>query len=105
MPKNGKLNQLNGAFHVSTTNLQFVVESAAESELRALYHNCQTGIIFHLTLTNMGHLQPKHPVHWDNATAVGIVNSSIKHQKSQSMEMTFFWVAGAVEAGKFDIQY
>jgi hypothetical protein len=46
MPKNGKSICINGAFHVSTTILRFVVASAAEAELGALYHNCQTGIIF-----------------------------------------------------------
>jgi hypothetical protein len=37
---------LNGAFHVSTTILRFVVASAAEAKLGAIYHNCQTGMIF-----------------------------------------------------------
>jgi hypothetical protein len=46
MPQNGEPIQLNGAFHVSTTIMQFVVASMAEAELSALYHNCQTGIIF-----------------------------------------------------------
>jgi hypothetical protein len=46
MPKNGKPIRLNGAFHVSMTILCFIVASAAEAELGALYHNCQTGIIF-----------------------------------------------------------
>jgi hypothetical protein len=40
MPKNGEPIQLNGAFHVSMTIMQFVVASAAEAELGALYHNC-----------------------------------------------------------------
>jgi hypothetical protein len=46
MPQDGKLISLNGAFHVSTVILRFVVASAAEAELGALFHNCQTGIIF-----------------------------------------------------------
>jgi hypothetical protein len=46
MPKDGEPIRLNGAFHISTTILHFVVASAAEAELGALYHNCQTGIIF-----------------------------------------------------------
>ena len=37
---------LNGTFHVSTTILRFVVASATEAKLGALYHNCQMGIIF-----------------------------------------------------------
>ncbi len=46
MPKNGEPICMNGAFHISTTILRFVVASAAKAELVALYHNCQTGIIF-----------------------------------------------------------
>ncbi len=46
MPENGVPIHMNGAFHVSTTILRFVVTSAAKAELGTLYHNCQTGIIF-----------------------------------------------------------
>jgi hypothetical protein len=46
MPKDGEFICMNGAFHASTTILRFVITSAAEAELGALYHNCQTGIIF-----------------------------------------------------------
>jgi hypothetical protein len=84
MPKNGEPIRLNRAFHVNSTILRFVVASAAEAELGALYHNCQMGIIFRLTLTEMGHPQPKTPVHCNNATAVKIANNSIKRQRSRS---------------------
>jgi hypothetical protein len=46
IPKNGKLIKLNRAFHVDSSILRFVVASAAKAELGALFHNCQTGIIF-----------------------------------------------------------
>ncbi len=102
MPKNGEPIQLNGAFHVSMTIMRFVVASAAEAELGALYHNCQTGIIFWLTLAEMGHPQPQTPVHRDNATAVGITTNTIKQQRSRSMDMQFFWV-GASQEAKVDL--
>jgi hypothetical protein len=54
-PKDGEPICLNRAFHVTLTIMQFVVVSAVEAELGALYHNCQTGIIFQLTLAEMGH--------------------------------------------------
>jgi hypothetical protein len=87
MPKNGESIWLNGAFHVSLTIMRFVIASAAEAKLGALYDNCQTGMIFRLLLNKMGHPQPKTPVHCDNATAVGIANNSIKGQRSHSMEI------------------
>jgi hypothetical protein len=46
MPKNGEPIKLNGALYVNTTILKFVVASAAEAEVGALFHNCQDGIIF-----------------------------------------------------------
>ncbi len=105
MPTDGKSIRINGAFHVSTTILHFIVASAAKAELGALYHNCQTGIIFQLTLTEMGHPQPETPVHCDNATAVGIVNNTIKRQRSQSMEMRFFWIGDKIAQQMYDIKW
>jgi hypothetical protein len=78
MPKDGNPTQLNGAFHVSTTIMRFVIASATKAKLGVLYHNCQTGIIFQFTLAKMGHPQPRTPVHCNNATAVGITNTTIK---------------------------
>ena len=46
----------------------------------------------------MGHPQPPTLVHWDNSIAAGIANNTMKQQQS-------FWVADAVERGKFDIKY
>ncbi len=46
MPKDDGPIWLNGAFHVSTRILRFVIASATKAELGALYHNCQTGSIF-----------------------------------------------------------
>jgi hypothetical protein len=53
----------------------------------------------------MGHPQPWTPVNCNNSTAVGIANNTVKRQCSRSTEMRFFWVADAVETGKFDIKY
>ncbi len=70
MPKDNKPIKLNGAFHTMCSILQFMVASAAEAKLGALFLNCQEGMIFQLTLEDLGHPQPKIPVHCNNATAV-----------------------------------
>ncbi len=105
MPHNGELIKINGAFYVNTTILKFVVASAAEAELGALFHNCQDGIIFRQKLANMSHPQPKMPVHCNNATAVGIANNTIKRQQSRSMEMRFFWVGDKVAQDMFALKW
>ena len=40
----------------------------------------------------MGHAQPRTPVHVDKTTCVGIVNNTIKRQRSRAMEMRYFWL-------------
>ena len=59
IPKTGKPILLNGKFQVSTAILRFVDASVAKAELGALFQNCQDGIIFRLTIINLGHPHPK----------------------------------------------
>jgi hypothetical protein len=42
-------------------------------------------MIFQQTLANLGHPQPKTPVHCDNTTAVSIANNTMKCQQLRSM--------------------
>jgi hypothetical protein len=95
--------KLNGTFFTLCAILWFVVASAAEAELGALFLNCKQVTIFQLTIEEMGHPQPPTPVNCNNFTTVGIANNTVKHQCSRSMETRFFWVADAVKAGKFGI--
>jgi hypothetical protein len=90
IPTDGKPIKLNGAFHVDSSILPFVLASAAKAEIGALFHNRQTGIIFCSILEDFGHHQSKTPVHCNNTAAVRIANTSAKHQWSCSMEMRFF---------------
>jgi hypothetical protein len=90
MSKDNKPICLNGAFYIGANILKFIVASAAEAELRALYQNCQKSMVFHKILSHMGHPQPKNPLHCDNVTAVGIAYNTVKWQCSCSMEMNFF---------------
>jgi hypothetical protein len=46
LPVNGQPIRLNRAFHTLCLILRFVVASAAEAELGALFFNCQEGMIF-----------------------------------------------------------
>ncbi len=84
--------------------MKFVMASMAVAELGAYYHNCQTSIIFRLTLAEMGHIQPKTPIHCNNATAVG-TNNSIKRQCLHSMEMQVFWVGGKIAQNMHDLSW
>ncbi len=91
LPTDGKPIKLNGAFHTLHLILLFVVASAAEAKLGALFLNCQESMIFKLTLKDHSYPQSKILVHCNNATAIGIVNNTIKRHRSQAMEMRYFW--------------
>ena len=90
VPKNGQPIPLNGAIYVYSGILKFVVASAAEAELGALFVNCREGKTIRLILEELGHEQPPTPVHCDNSTAVGIANDTVKKHRSRAMEMRFF---------------
>jgi hypothetical protein len=104
-PVIGKLIKLNGAFYTDSVILKFVVALAAEAKLGALFHNCQDGIVFRQTLLDMGHPQPKMPVHCNNATAVSIGNNTIKRQRLGSMEMQYFWVGDKVAQDMYTLSW
>ncbi len=63
MPKDKKSIKLNGTFHTNSGIMRFIIASAAEAELGALFHNCQTGKVF---LTNIS--QPWPPTTKNSCT-------------------------------------
>eukprot|EP00956_Cyclotella_meneghiniana_P018821 scaffold31709_cov41-Cyclotella_meneghiniana.AAC.11 len=92
LPRDRQPIKLNGAISIICSILKFVASSAAEAELGALFLIAKEANIMRLTLHELGHPQPPTPIHVDNSTTVGIVNNTVKHQKSRSMEMGYFWL-------------
>ena len=105
LPQADKPILLNGIIHVLCTILRFVAASAAEAELGALFLNAKEAKVMRLTLEELGHPQPPTPIHVDNSTTVGIVNNTIKRQKSRSMEMRYFWLLDGKVQKLFSFQY
>ena len=103
--RDGRPIRLNGVIHVLCAILKFVAASAAEAELGALFLNAKQAKIIRLTLEELGHPQPPIPIHIDNSTTVGIVNNTVKRQKSRSMEMRYFWLLDGHNQKIFDFQY
>ena len=75
---------------ITCTILKLVALSAAEAELGALFVNTKEAKILRLTLQELGPPQPQTPIHVDNKTVIGIVNNTIKQQRSRAMEMRYF---------------
>ncbi len=102
---NSKAGQLTLPFFTLCTILRFVIASAMEAELGALFLNYKEGMIFWLTLKELGHPQPKMQIHCNNMTAVGIANNTVKWQSLRSMEMQYFWICDKVAQGAYVIKW
>ena len=105
VPKENEPIPVNGNIYVLCGILKFVVASAAEAELGALFMNAKEGKILRLILHELGHPQPPTPIHCDNKTAAGIANDTVKKHRSRSMEMRFFWITDQVKQSIFDVQW
>jgi hypothetical protein len=84
--------KFNGAIYITCTILKLVATLPAEAELGALFLNAQEAKVLQLTLLELGHPQLPTPIHINNTTTVGIVNNTIKRQRSRAMEMQYFWL-------------
>eukprot|EP00804_Cyclotella_cryptica_P022287 CCRYP_018106-RA/>CCRYP_018106-RA protein AED:0.35 eAED:0.38 QI:0/0/0/1/0/0/3/0/579 len=93
------LNVHSGASYLSSPPLQ------PKPNFGALFLNAKEAKIMRLSLHELGHPQPPTPIHCDNSMAIGIVNNTVKRQKSRSMEMRYFWLLENHINKMFDFQY
>jgi hypothetical protein len=97
--------QHNGAVHTVCGILRHVMSSAAEAELGALFVNGKEATVLRQTLMDMGWPQPATPIQTDNSTACGIVNRTVKQQKSRAMDMRFYWIRDRSDQNQFHIYW
>ena len=55
--------------------------------------------------TELGHQQPPTMVITDNAVAEGIVNKTLKQQKSKAMDMRYHWIQDRIEQNQFQVKW
>jgi hypothetical protein len=72
--------------------MKFVMSSAAEAELSALYTTAKEMVPLRQTLIKMGWSQPGMPIQMDNSTAIGVTNLTIVPQKTKSMDLCLWWL-------------
>jgi hypothetical protein len=97
--------KLNGAFFTLWAILCFIVAFTTKAKLGTLFLNRKEGMIFRMTLKELGHPQPKTQVHCNNATAIRIANNIGKRQRSQSMEMRYFWVCDKIAQDSYSVKW
>ena len=77
------------------------MSSAAKAEVGALFENAQEATVIRLMLEEMGHPQPTTPLETDNTTAHGIINGTVKQQRSWAMDRRFYWIQDRVHQKQF----
>jgi hypothetical protein len=66
--------------------MRVVLSSATEAEMGALFYNAQIAAWLRTTLADLGHPQPPTPNQTDNACAAGILNGTVKQQRSKAID-------------------
>ena len=95
--------KINGAVDFSASIIPLFAISVAEAELGGTFYNAKKGKVLRLTLEEMGWKQGPTTIFVDNNTASGICNSTIKRQRSRSMNGQYFWLINQVNLNTYRI--
>jgi hypothetical protein len=97
--------KINAPFATISKQLQWIVNSAGESEYSGLFYNGQLGYNFRETLEDLGFPQ-KDPtiILCDNSTAIGLAHKHVKPKKSKFFNRRWNWIQQAVDEKLFIIK-
>jgi hypothetical protein len=95
----------NGPVLTISKVIKAVMSAASEAESGSLFLNGKEATVIRTSLEELGHLQPATPIATDNSTSAGIMNRSVKQQRSKAMDMRFYWVQDRVDQEQFRIYW
>ena len=75
--------------------------SAAEAEIGAMYINAREAVHQRMTLSEMGHPQPRTPMQTDNSEARAVVTKHLQPRRTKAMDMRFHWLQCRDTQGQF----
>jgi hypothetical protein len=94
---------LNGPVLCTSTILDTVVSSAAESEYGAAYENAREATFIRKTLEGLGFPQPPTLIVTDNLFVQSITNGQCKSKRSKAMDMRYDWLKDRVKQNQFKV--
>ena len=92
LSENDAIPRWNGPLLTIAQIMKYVVSSAAEAEMTALFLTAKEMVPLRNTLTEMGWKQPPSPLQSDNSTAVGMTNKTLIPKKSRSWDLRLNWM-------------
>ena len=81
--------------------IKFVMSSASEAELGAMFITAQEMAAIRQTLQEMKWPQPKSPLQTDNSTAAGVANNTIAQRKLKTTNRRLHWLRYREAQGQF----
>jgi hypothetical protein len=96
---------INGSIATIAKIIKNVCSSAAEAEIAALFMNAKHALPLRTTLEELGHPQPATPIFTDNSTAHGVINGTVKQNRSKAIDMRFYWLRDRVKQGQFTVHW
>ena len=81
--------QANGPIYTECRILENVVASAAEVEVRGMFHNGKTAAPLIIKLHELGFTQPPTPIKPDNSAAEGIITATVRQKGPRQWTYNF----------------
>ena len=98
---NAEMPANNGAVLNIAQIIKAVMTSAAEAEIGAMYINAREAVPQRMTLSEMGHPQPRTPMLTDNLAAHAVVTNNVQPRRTKAMDMRFHWLRCCDTQGQF----
>ena len=105
LSENEPIPRWNGPLLTNFQIMKYVVSSAAEAKMTALFLTAKEMVPLCHTLTEMGWKQPPSPLQSKNSTAVGMTNCTLIPRKSKSWDLRHNWLRCREAQGQFRIYW
>ena len=78
---------------------------SSEAELAVLFYNCKQSMPLWITLTEMGHAQPKTVIITNNSLVHGLITKIMLPKTAKLMDMSFHWLKCQEASNQFMYQW
>ena len=82
----------NGAVLNIVQIIKTVMTLAAEAEIGAMFINAQEALPQQMTLVEMGHPQPRTPMHTDISAVNAVVTNNVQPIRTKAMDTILHWL-------------
>ena len=101
LSENDAIPQWNRSVLTLAKIIKFVISSASEAELGAIFITAQEMVVMRQTLEEMKWPQPKSPIQTDKSAAAGVVNNNTAPRKLKTMYRRLHWIRCREAQGQF----